>query len=82
MIRDTILTSQAPSAAPHDPLMTAAEVARLLGVATKWVYDHADGRRRPKLPCYELSEGGRKTRRFSRKQIDTFLEECEKWANG
>lgn len=56
--------------------MTAAEVARLLRVATKWVYDHADGRRRPKLPCYELSDGRRKVRRFSRQHVDDFLLEC------
>jgi hypothetical protein len=63
-------------------LLTVEEVAGILRVTKKWVYDHADGRRRPKLPCYEISEGGRKTRRFSQKQIDTFLKECEKWANG
>jgi hypothetical protein len=60
-------------------LLTASEVAEVLRVTKKWVYDHADGRRRPRLPCYEISEGGRKTRRFSRKQIEEFLKECEKW---
>ena len=63
-------------------LLTVDEVAAVLRVKKKWVYDHADGRRRPTLPCYTISEGGRKIRRFSQKQIDNFLKECEKWATG
>jgi len=66
---------------PSD-LLTAQEVATILRVRKGWVYDHADGRRQPKLPCYEISDGGRKLRRFSRKHIEDFLKECEKWANG
>jgi hypothetical protein len=62
-------------------LLTAQEVAKILRVGLKWVYDHADGRRRPKLPCYAISDGGRKIRRFSREQLEGFLRECEKWAN-
>jgi hypothetical protein len=61
-------------------LLKADEVAAMLRVTKKWVYDHADGRRQPKLPCYEISDGGRKIRRFSREQIGQFLKECEKWA--
>jgi excisionase family DNA binding protein len=70
-----------PIDSPVTALLTVEEVAEILRVKKKWVYDHADGRRRPKLPCYEISEGGRKIRRFSRKQIEAFLRECEKWAN-
>jgi hypothetical protein len=62
-------------------LLTAGEVAEILRVSPKWIYDHADGRRRPKLPCYEISDGGRKIRRFSHKQIKEFLSQCERLMN-
>jgi hypothetical protein len=62
-------------------LLTVDEVAAILRVKKKWVYDHADGRRRPKLPCYEISEGGRKIRRFSHEQIREFLIQCERAMN-
>jgi hypothetical protein len=62
-------------------LLTVDEVAGILRVKKQWVYDHADGRRRPKLPCYEISEGGRKIRRFSREQIKEFLVQCERAMN-
>jgi Helix-turn-helix domain len=69
-----------PIDSPVAGLLTADEVARILRVKKKWAYDHADGRRQPKLRCYEIGNGGRKIRRFSREQIEAFLKECEKWA--
>jgi hypothetical protein len=62
-------------------LLTVDEVAAILRVKKKWVYDHADGRRRPKLPCYEIGSGGRKIRRFSPEQIKEFLVQCEQAMN-
>jgi excisionase family DNA binding protein len=67
-----------PIDSPVTALLTVEEVAEILRVKKKWIYDHADGRRRPKLPCYEISEGGRKIRRFSREQIKEFLIQCER----
>jgi len=51
-----------------DSMMTARQVAELLGVHENWVYDHAAT---GELPSYKI--GG--TRRFIRDEVDGFISE-------
>jgi excisionase family DNA binding protein len=53
---------------PMESMMSARQVAELLGVHENWVYDQAVG---GDLPSYKL--GG--TRRFRRDEIDGWIEE-------
>jgi excisionase family DNA binding protein len=49
-----------------EPMMTARQVAELLGVHENWVYDHAAS---GELPSYKI--GG--VRRFIRDEIDGYI---------
>jgi excisionase family DNA binding protein len=51
-----------------ESMMTARQVAELLGVHENWVYDHAAS---GELPSYKI--GG--TRRFIRVEVDGFIAE-------
>lgn len=51
-----------------ESMMTARQVAELLGVHENWVYDHAAS---GELPSYKI--GG--TRRFIREEVDGFIAE-------
>jgi excisionase family DNA binding protein len=54
----------------NEPLMTAAQVARLLAVPTSSVYDYARRRRAP-LPSITIG----KHRRFYRSDVEAWLHE-------
>lgn len=54
-------------------LMTAEQVAERLGVSVAWVYKHATGGKRPKLPCIKL--GG--ALRFRPESIERFIAQLE-----
>jgi predicted DNA-binding transcriptional regulator AlpA len=56
-----------------DALLTPREVATLLRVSQDWVYGHARGRYKPKLPALKL--GGAVRFRVSR--IREFLDHCD-----
>lgn len=60
----------------REKLLTVEEVAELLGMSEAWVYQHAGGSRRPKIPCVKI---GRAVR-FRRESIERFVEEMEKVA--
>ncbi len=53
---------------PDPDILTAEEAAPILKVSPQWVYAHATGRRRPKLPSKKI--GG--ARRFMRPEILAF----------
>jgi len=53
-------------------LMTAEEVAGLLGVSRAWVLAHASGLRRPELPSVKLG----KAVRFRPESLEQFIQEC------
>lgn len=61
-------TSQNTGQDPNGPLMTAEEVAELLGVPVSWVYDQA---RQHRLPVVYLG----RYRRFERGAIERFIAE-------
>jgi predicted DNA-binding transcriptional regulator AlpA len=52
------------------PLLTAAQVAAWFHVSRGWVFDHASGRRRPKLPSIKLG----KALRFREEEVNRWLE--------
>jgi len=56
-----------------DRLLTAEDVAAMLGVSTDWVWDHSS-RRRPYLPVIPVSDG---VLRYRQSQIEAFLAERE-----
>jgi excisionase family DNA binding protein len=58
------------SARSNGSLMTAAEVADLLGVPPSWVYEQS---RRGRIPTVTLG----RYRRYRREAIETWLEELE-----
>jgi len=55
-------------------LLTAEEVARMLGVSRAWVLAHANGNRRPELPSVKLG----KAVRFQPAALEKFVEECSR----
>lgn len=57
-------------AAGREELMTARQVARWLGMSTKWVYAHASGRRKPVLASIPFG----RSRRFKPSQVEAFIE--------
>jgi excisionase family DNA binding protein len=57
-------------------LLTVAEVATMLGVSEAFVYQHANGARRPKIPCVKIG----RALRFRRESIEAWLRELEKVA--
>jgi predicted DNA-binding transcriptional regulator AlpA len=54
-------------------LITADEVAKILGVKVYWVYDHTK-RAEPIIPHIRLADGERASIRFRRKDIIEFIE--------
>jgi excisionase family DNA binding protein len=59
-----------------EKLLTVEEVAELLGVSTAFVYQHASGQRRPKIPCVKM---GRSVR-FRPSSIEEFVRALEQVA--
>ena len=64
-----------PNNMMREELITAAEVARWLNVSRAWVFEHANGRRRPHLPSVKLG----KSVRFRPIDVDAFIRECERF---
>ena len=62
-----------PKESASDELLTPKQVARILGVSTAWVRDHAT-RKQPRLPMFKVG----KLQRFRRGAIKQFLEDLEK----
>ena len=54
-----------------DGLFTGQEVADILKVSYEWVWEHATGRKRPKLPCVRLGS----MLRFRREDLARFIQE-------
>ena len=65
-----------PPNAPREQLLGATEVALWLGVSRAWVFEHANGRRRPYLPSVKL---GRSVK-FKPSAIEAFIVECERYS--
>ena len=67
-----------PSSTPRLPrLLSVQEVARILGVSTDWVRDHASGKRSPRLPAVKLGDN-RKSRglwKFREEDVARFIEQ-------
>jgi predicted DNA-binding transcriptional regulator AlpA len=59
----------------REELLSAAEVAQWLRVSRAWVFEHANGRRRPRLPSVKLG----KSVRFRPVEVDAFIRECERF---
>jgi excisionase family DNA binding protein len=59
-----------------EKLLTVEEVAEMLGVSTAFVYQHASGSRRPKIPCVKI---GRSVR-FRLSSIEEFIRALEQVA--
>lgn len=59
----------------REELLSAVEVARWLRVSRAWVFEHANGRRRPYLPSVKLG----KSVRFRPVDVDAFIRECERF---
>ena len=57
------------------PLMSAAEVAELLGVPTSWIYEQS---RHGRIPTVTLG----RYRRYRREAIEGWVEELEAGSNG
>lgn len=55
-------------------LLSANDIAKLLGVSRAWVLAHANGRRRPELPSVKLG----KLVRFKASSIEKFIQECSR----
>jgi len=55
-------------------LLSADEVAQLLGVSRAFVLAHSNGNRRPKLPSVKLG----KLVKFQAEAIEKFIEECSR----
>ena len=53
-------------------MMSAEQVAEVLGVSRAWVLAHANGTRRPELPSVKLG----KVVRFRAEHIEQFIQEC------
>jgi predicted DNA-binding transcriptional regulator AlpA len=72
------------SSAPHEsprriigPLVRVREVAALLGVSTRWVYEESQAYDRgdPRgLPSYRFGSGKRMSIRFDRRDVESWLE--------
>lgn len=54
-------------------LLTAEELAKELKVSMSWIRDHASGRRKPFLPAINISTEGHPQYRFSKTEIQTWL---------
>ena len=52
-----------------EPLMTVAEVARMLQMSTAWVRQHSSGLRQPTIPSVKLG----KSIRFRRADVEEFI---------
>jgi excisionase family DNA binding protein len=59
-----------------EKLLTAEEVAKIFGVSTAWVYDHAD-RKRPTIPSVRLG----KAVRFRPEDVERFIREMTRRAS-
>ncbi len=59
---------------PANPkrLLTVGEVAEMLSMSEQWVRSHANGNRRPHLPCIKMG----KTLRFRPADVETFIHRC------
>ena len=52
-----------------ESLLTAEQVAELLGVRPRWVYEHSTGKVQPEVPNFKLG----KYRRYRRDEIERWL---------
>ena len=60
---------------PMQPLLTVADVARLLNMSAAWVRQHSDGQRQPTIPSLKM---GSKSVRFSRPAVEAFARSLER----
>jgi excisionase family DNA binding protein len=54
---------------PMQPLLTVADVAKLLNMSAAWVRQHSDGQRQPTIPSVKLG----KSVRFRREDVEEFI---------
>ena len=59
--------------APVSDMLTVDEAAKYLRVSACWIYDHAAGRREPKIPCVRLGA----SIRFRRSTLDRMIADLE-----
>lgn len=59
---------------PREPMMTAREVARYLGTSAAFVYQHANGARKPLLVSYKFGA----LVRFKKADVDDFVERLKR----
>jgi hypothetical protein len=64
------------------PLLTVADVAKMLKISPEWVRSHASRRRRPYLPAIILQGEVKPTYRFSREEIEAWLKDLTAKTNG
>jgi excisionase family DNA binding protein len=60
---------------PAQPLMTVAEVAKLLAMSTAWVRQHSSGLRQPTIPSLKM---GGKSVRYHRPAVEEFVRSLER----
>ncbi len=58
------------------PLLTAREVATMLGVSVAWVHQHSNGTRRPQLRSIKMG----KSVRFRMRDVEDFVNTSERAA--
>jgi predicted DNA-binding transcriptional regulator AlpA len=54
-------------------LLTAREVASILGVSVAWVIQHANGARRPLIPSVKFGVGQKSPVRFRHADVEAFI---------
>ena len=58
-----------------EPLMTVAEVAKMLNMSAAWIRQHSDGQRQPRIPSLKM---GSKSVRFSRAAVVAWVKTLER----
>ena len=58
-----------------EPLMTVAEVAKMLNMSAAWIRQHSDGQRQPRIPSLKM---GSKSVRFSRPAVVAWVKTMER----
>ncbi len=74
--RSSIRDAESDQSASPLALLTVVEVAAWLRVSEQWVRAHANGNRRPLLPCTKFG----KVLRFQREDIDAFIDKWKRQA--
>ena len=60
---------------PMQPLLTIADVAKLLNMSAAWVRQHSDGQRQPTIPSLKM---GSKSVRFSRPAVVAWMKTLQR----